>query len=247
MAKKTRSDSGSSGSDSDSSSGSSSSSGRPAKKSKKVRSPAAGATGSAAVVPAAAQSKSVAVADPETAESSSDEELYVPLKVRRQQQAAKATAARKIHNQRREAEDKEAAETEADAALSLGFTAGPKSGRSLIDQRVEIMSQPGYREKTDQEKLKEEEAALISDVSERKPLMAASEIADGKVYTESVKTNWRPPKHIRDMSASEVEDIREKWHILTEGENIPPPIRSFRDMRFPQVPMLPICWHRQSA
>jgi ATP-dependent RNA helicase DDX41 len=28
--------------------------------------------------------------------------------------------------------------------------------------------------------------------------------------------------------------IRHKWHIIVEGDNVPPPIRNFRDMKFPQ-------------
>lgn len=28
--------------------------------------------------------------------------------------------------------------------------------------------------------------------------------------------------------------VRAKWHILTEGEDLPPPIKSFRAMKFPQ-------------
>ena len=35
---------------------------------------------------------------------------------------------------------------------------------------------------------------------------------------------------------SELERIKllKKYHILVEGENIPPPIKSFKDMRFPK-------------
>jgi superfamily II DNA/RNA helicase len=28
--------------------------------------------------------------------------------------------------------------------------------------------------------------------------------------------------------------FRKKWHILVEGERIPPPIKNFKDMRFPE-------------
>ena len=35
------------------------------------------------------------------------------------------------------------------------------------------------------------------------------------------------------MPLEEQEAIRKKWHIITEGEDIPPPIRKFQDMRFP--------------
>lgn len=42
-----------------------------------------------------------------------------------------------------------------------------------------------------------------------------------------VHTSWRPPKYIREKSAEERVRIREKYHIVVEGEDIPPPIESF--------------------
>ena len=39
---------------------------------------------------------------------------------------------------------------------------------------------------------------------------------------------WHPPRYILSASASRHERIRKKWHILTEGENLPPPIKTFK-------------------
>ena len=39
---------------------------------------------------------------------------------------------------------------------------------------------------------------------------------------------WCPPRYIRDAPESKNDRIRKKWHILVEGENIPPPIKSFK-------------------
>ena len=39
---------------------------------------------------------------------------------------------------------------------------------------------------------------------------------------------WRPPHYINIASKSRHERIRKKWHILTEGENLPPPIKTFK-------------------
>merc|ERR1711871_670080 len=50
-----------------------------------------------------------------------------------------------------------------------------------------------------------------------------------------MKTGWKPPSHIRSMPLEEQEAIRKKWHIITEGEDVPPPIRKFKDMRFPDA------------
>lgn len=49
-----------------------------------------------------------------------------------------------------------------------------------------------------------------------------------------VRCSWRPPKYIRSRSEEKHEKVRAKWHILTEGELLPPPIKSFRAMKFPE-------------
>ena len=45
---------------------------------------------------------------------------------------------------------------------------------------------------------------------------------------------WRPPRHIRELTDAQADTIRTKWHIIVEGEDIPPPIKSFKEMRFPE-------------
>ncbi len=39
---------------------------------------------------------------------------------------------------------------------------------------------------------------------------------------------WKPPRYIWTASQGRHERIRKKWHILTEGEDIPPPIKTFK-------------------
>ncbi len=46
--------------------------------------------------------------------------------------------------------------------------------------------------------------------------------------------SWRPPRYIRDMPDSECQAIRNSWHILTDGDEVPAPIRSFKDFKFPR-------------
>ena len=43
-----------------------------------------------------------------------------------------------------------------------------------------------------------------------------------------VKYRWCPPRYIREAPESKNDRIRKKWHILVEGENIPPPIKTFK-------------------
>lgn len=39
--------------------------------------------------------------------------------------------------------------------------------------------------------------------------------------------SWRPPKYIRERSQEQHQRLREKYHILVDGEDVPPPIEDF--------------------
>ena len=84
------------------------------------------------------------------------------------------------------------------------------------------------------EKQKREEESILHNIQETRALMSVGELAKGVVYTESLKTGWRPPRYILEASQSRHERIRKKLHILVEGEDVPPPIKTFREMKFPK-------------
>lgn len=44
---------------------------------------------------------------------------------------------------------------------------------------------------------------------------------------------WRPPRYIRERGEEQHRSLREKYHIVVEGEDVPPPIASFADMKIP--------------
>ncbi|MCO5559147.1 hypothetical protein L7F22_012740 [Adiantum nelumboides] len=85
------------------------------------------------------------------------------------------------------------------------------------------------------EQLVNQEKEMIERLSERKTLMSVRELAKGIQYTEPMETGWKPPSHVRHMSERECEEIRKQWHILVEGEGIPPPCKNFKDMRLPDA------------
>ena len=66
-------------------------------------------------------------------------------------------------------------------------------------------------------------------------LRSKSEIASGRVYTESIRTSWRAPSFWASKPESELRALRKEWHIIAEGEDIPPPLNSFREMKLPSV------------
>jgi len=81
----------------------------------------------------------------------------------------------------------------------------------------------------------DEEARILREASQvqTNALQAASELAKGVVYKKSLPTSWRCPKHVLKEGEQNWEITRKKWHILVEGKDCPPPLKSFRDMKFP--------------
>lgn len=45
--------------------------------------------------------------------------------------------------------------------------------------------------------------------------------------------SWTPPRYVLSMSEERHERVRKKYHILVEGDGIPPPIKSFKEMKLP--------------
>lgn len=114
----------------------------------------------------------------------------------------------------------------------------------LEKQRV-VETKPSLLEKASQlkreqpeisvtEQIVQQEKEMIENLSDRKTLMSVRELAKGITYTEPLPTGWKPPLHVRRMSRKESDLIRKQWHIIVDGEEIPPPIKNFKDMRFPE-------------
>ena len=112
--------------------------------------------------------------------------------------------------------------------------AGKPKKRSLLDERADMLASGSMVELSKEEESVVEEGKILESIdNQMKPLMSVKELAKGVEYTESMGATWRPPARIRATSEAERQAIRDKWHILVEGEEPPPPIKSFRDMRFP--------------
>jgi len=46
----------------------------------------------------------------------------------------------------------------------------------------------------------------------------------GVVYTKSLQTGWKPKAKYRAMREEAHQDFRDKFHIICEGDNLPPPV-----------------------
>lgn len=123
-------------------------------------------------------------------------------------------------------------------------TAGPRASRSLLDERTDLLKQmqargetavvqnDPKREKLVQEKREEQEVLKSFDVFV--PLQSVKERATDTRYTAPIRTGWRPPTYIRNMSEEDRQAIRKEWHIIVNGDDVPPPCKTFKDMRFPK-------------
>jgi ATP-dependent RNA helicase DDX41 len=82
-------------------------------------------------------------------------------------------------------------------------------------------------------KRQEEEQRILKEASmkvqQANILQAATEVAKGVTYDKPMTTLW--PIQTWDEAQNQI--IRNKWHIIVEGTNIPPPIKSFPEMKFP--------------
>ena len=54
------------------------------------------------------------------------------------------------------------------------------------------------------------------------------------IYNQVMKTGWKPPAKIRKLSEQENDAIRQKFHIIVEGTDLPPPVTAFEDLKLPK-------------
>jgi ATP-dependent RNA helicase DDX41 len=156
---------------------------------------------------------------------------YVPLKKRREAELAALSAAGAALGASRK---KERSEAEARAQREAEARAQREANKTLVDIALELRAARGGKEETEEEKAAQDEAQVLNHITaDRAPLMGAKQNALGITYSESMQTGWRPPRHIRELDEEAKTRLRSKWHIVADGEDIPAPIKSFKDMRFP--------------
>ncbi|KAG9225966.1 hypothetical protein CCMSSC00406_0006412 [Pleurotus cornucopiae] len=163
---------------------------------------------------------------------------YVPVAQRRQEKLAKITSwtansdRDRARRQKEEMEEQEDAEKEEERRREKA-----RKERTLLMEAQEVHTKKdlegAYSKKTDYQKAEEADAEILAAIASRRKLASDLELATGVQYTEPLKSSWRPPRYIRERTEEQHEKIREKHHILVDGENIPPPIEHFQDMKIP--------------
>ncbi|RXN29116.1 putative ATP-dependent RNA helicase DDX41 [Labeo rohita] len=164
-------------------------------------------------------------------EGSEDDDYvpYVPVKIRKQQMLQKVTRFRGKGLTEEEQKDSGGEQKDEDEGL------GPRSNVSLLDQHQHLKEKAEARKESAKEKQLKEEEKILESVAEGRALMSVKEMAKGITYEDPIKTSWKAPRYILGMPGARHERVRKKYHILVEGEGIPPPIKSFREMKFPQA------------
>ncbi|KAK7462920.1 DEAD-box ATP-dependent RNA helicase 35 [Stygiomarasmius scandens] len=161
-------------------------------------------------------------------------EPYVPVAQRRQAKLAKLASLGGSLDRDKAQLEQEEREDEANEEERLKER--QRKERTLLLEAQEVHSRKAAEDakKTEEEKAREADEEILEAIKSRRKLASDLELAKGIQYTESLKTSWRPPKYIRDRAPEEHQKLREKYHIIAEGEDIPPPIEHFSDMKIPQ-------------
>ncbi|KDR18857.1 ATP-dependent RNA helicase abstrakt [Zootermopsis nevadensis] len=169
-------------------------------------------------------------------ESSSDSEAdyvpYVPVKERKKFQLVKLgrlTQLKEEFGQRGKSSSENEHDNEDDED---GQVWGRKSNISLLDQHTELKKLAEAKKESAMERQLKEEEKILESVAEKKALMGVAELAKGIQYEDPIKTCWKPPQYILAMSETRHNRVRKKLRILVEGEDVPPPIKSFAQMKF---------------
>jgi ATP-dependent RNA helicase DDX41 len=106
---------------------------------------------------------------------------------------------------------------------------------SLLD-RVAALNQTRTAEERAETAQEQEEARILKEASkvQTNALQAASERAQGVVYEKPMPSSWRVPRYILEQGEEAWQAIRDEWHMEVQGNDIPPPLKRFVDMKFPQ-------------
>nr|XP_022907658.1 ATP-dependent RNA helicase abstrakt [Onthophagus taurus] len=169
----------------------------------------------------------------EEKDSDSDDNYvpYVPVKERKRQQLSKLGRIGQLKDeQSKQKSSSENDSNEEDEDKEKVW--GRKYNISLLDQHTELKKLAEAKKVSAVERQLKKEEEILEIVAEKKALMGVSELAKGIQYSEPIKTSWTPPRYVLQLPKIRHEKIRHELRILVEGEEIPPPLKSFKEMKF---------------
>ncbi|PWY98083.1 P-loop containing nucleoside triphosphate hydrolase protein [Testicularia cyperi] len=176
-----------------------------------------------------------AKSDKRSNEAGPSSDTFVPVKQRRLQQLQQLQSRARYgggggssSSRRHDEDDDDDDEDDQDAAAQRSKQSLLTEARALREKKLAEEGQ-----KTQAEIDAEEERKILEAHAARRKLASDLELAKGIQYTEPIKTSWRAPAFIRARTAEENAQLREKNHILVDGDDVPPVITNFRDMKVP--------------
>ncbi|EJU05632.1 P-loop containing nucleoside triphosphate hydrolase protein [Dacryopinax primogenitus] len=165
---------------------------------------------------------------------------YVPVKKRREARLATIIGSSSTSAAQSQAAQRARERLEREEALDEEREEERRRERERRERTLLVEAQEVHRrraeeesKKTEIEKEGEKEEEIFKAIQNRKKLMSDRELAKDVHYTEPLKTSWRPPHWIREQSERDFDRLRDKYHIQVDGEDIPPPIETFSDMKIP--------------
>jgi hypothetical protein len=110
--------------------------------------------------------------------------------------------------------------------------ADPRKVESLLDSATALQESLTEEERAEKQR-KEEEARIMKEASkvQTNALQAASELAKGIQYVDSMPATWTCPRYILGQGEDAWEKVRKEWHMEVEGVDVPPPCKRFVDMK----------------
>lgn len=170
--------------------------------------------------------------------SDEEESKYVPLKERKRRLIEKhlKSMPSSVLNEDNNSRDSTASSTRSGGSIiGPSFESiGPNAHLSLLDQHNELKKKATHQKESEKEKQIKEEEKILESLAETRALLSFTELAKGIQYTDPIKTNWTVPKCIAGLPQARHDEVRKSLGIYVEGENIPPPIVSFKDMLLPK-------------
>uniref|UniRef100_A0A914IBS1 RNA helicase n=1 Tax=Globodera rostochiensis TaxID=31243 RepID=A0A914IBS1_GLORO len=109
-----------------------------------------------------------------------------------------------------------------------------ESKKSLLEKHNELLQQEQDDDREEVEKQMEEEDKILQSVTQTSALATVAEIAKGVKYTQSIRTSWKAPRHIRHQTHLDYDKFRRMKGIQIEGDDCPSAIGSFLEMKLPR-------------
>lgn len=108
--------------------------------------------------------------------------------------------------------------------------------KSLLETSHKLRLEALKNKKDELEEIRIKEEQILAQVSKalNAPLQSVKDRAKGIIYKENLKMIWTLPKKYKKLKKKYVDKIRNTFYIDVNGIDIPPPVKNFKDMKFPK-------------